>query len=71
MSTHRIENPVRPRPKRLYTTEEAAGYLAVSRWVFTKMLRDGLFPYVPAGKKKLVDIHDRDKWIDSEKMRHV
>ena len=71
MNAHRIENPVRHRPKRLYTTEEAAGYLGLSRWVFTKMIRDGLIPYVQAGKKKLVDIHDLDKWVDTEKTRHI
>jgi excisionase family DNA binding protein len=57
--------------KRLYTTEEAALYLGVSRWVLTKMLRDGLVPYVQAGKKKLIDLKDLDKWIEEQKTWHI
>ncbi len=59
------------RIKRLFTTEEASLYLGLSRWVLTKMVRDGLLPYVPCGRKKLIDVKDIDKWIEAEKTRHI
>ncbi len=59
-------------PKRLLTTEEAGHYLGnLSAWTICDMIRKGVLPYVPAGKKKLLDIRDLDKWIDSEKTLHI
>jgi excisionase family DNA binding protein len=58
--------------KRLYTAEEAGAYLGgLSPWVVRKMVRDGVLPFVPAGKKKLLDVKDLDRWIDGAKERHV
>jgi len=58
---------MRPIPKRLFTTEEASHYLGRSPWVICKMTRDGLLPYVPSGKKKLLDVRDLDRWIENAK----
>ena len=57
--------------KRLYSVEEAAVYLGRSAWTVAEMTRTGAIPYVPHGKRKFLDIHDLDRWIESNKKTNL
>lgn len=57
--------------KRLLDAEEAGDYMSASAWTIRKMIRDGELPFVPRGRKKLVDVRDLDLFIDREKTTHV
>lgn len=55
-------------PKRLYSFKDASVYLGRSEWVIASMVREGLFSYVPHGRRKLLDVKDLDQWIDRAKV---
>ncbi len=55
-------------PKRLFSFKEAGVYLGRSAWTVGEMVRTGKLPFVPDGKRKLLDVKDLDKWIDREKV---
>ncbi len=55
-------------PKRLFSLKEAGVYLGRSQWSVADMVRRGKLPFVPDGKRKLLDIEDLDRWILKEKV---
>lgn len=57
--------------KRLFSIKETAVYLGRSPWTIAEMVRTGKFPYVPDGKRKLLDIRDIDRWIEMNKKKDV
>lgn len=57
--------------KRLYSIKEAAIVLGRSPWTVAEMVRTGTLPYVPDGKRKFLDIHDLEKWIEKNKRRDI
>ena len=68
MREQRINNPLN---RRLFSIKEVAAYLGRSPWTVAEMVRTGKFPYVPDGKRKLLDIKDVDRWIDMNKRRDI
>jgi excisionase family DNA binding protein len=53
--------------KRLYSIKEASEYLGRSIWAVREMLWAGKLPYIKDGRRILLDIHDMEKWIESNK----
>jgi len=68
MREQRINNPLN---RRLFSIREIAVYLGRSPWTVAEMVRTGKFPYVPDGKRKLLDIKDVDRWIDINKRQDI
>lgn len=57
--------------KRLYSVEEAARYLGVSKWSVRNQQWSGKLPCVRQGRRVLYDIRDIDQLIeDSKKGAH-
>ena len=54
--------------KRVYSIKEAGVYLGRSEWVIAHMIRTGRLPFIPDGKRKLLDVQDLDKWIEGDKV---
>lgn len=54
--------------KRLFSIREAGIYLGRSPWTVAEMVRTGKLPYVPDGRRKLLDIQDLNKWIETSKV---
>ncbi len=57
--------------KRLYSVEEAALYLVRSPWTIAEMTRTGAIPFIQHGKRKFLDLHDLDRWIDNNKKSNL
>ena len=53
--------------RRLFTIEESATYLALSRREVYNMLSTREFPVVNRGRKKMIDIQDLNAWIERNK----
>lgn len=53
--------------RRLLSIEESATYLALSRREVYNMLSTREFPVVNRGRKKMIDIHDLNTWIERNK----
>lgn len=62
---HGISEPMQ---KRLYTLPEAAHYLGQTVWGMRQLVWSGKIPYIKYGRKYFFDVHDMDKFIDSEKI---
>ena len=57
--------------KRLYSMEEAALYLGRSPWTVAEMTRTGAIPFIQHGKRKFLDLHDLDRWIETNKKSNL
>jgi len=57
--------------KRLFTIKEAARYLGRSPWTVAEMIRSGRLSYIPDGKRRFLDIHDLNDWIEKSKRRDL
>jgi excisionase family DNA binding protein len=53
--------------RRLLSIEESATYLALSRREVYNMLSTREFPVVNRGRKKMIDLHDLNAWIERNK----
>jgi excisionase family DNA binding protein len=53
--------------RRLYSPEEAAAYLALSKREIYNMIAGGRLPAVQHGRRKMVDIRDLEEWVDEKK----
>ena len=53
---------------RLLTIPEAAKYLSSTVWAVRSLIWDHKIPYVPLGKKQLIDRTDLDEYVDSIKV---
>jgi excisionase family DNA binding protein len=56
--------------KRLYSINEASVYLGRSVWAAREMLWAGKIPYIRDGRRILLDIHDMDSWIESNRCQY-
>jgi excisionase family DNA binding protein len=56
-------------PRRLYRVREAAYYLGMSKSKVRQLAWSGRLPFVQDGENTLMlfDVHDLDRWIDSNK----
>jgi excisionase family DNA binding protein len=68
MKAQRITNP--QVHKRLYSINEASVYLGRSVWAVREMLWAGKIPYIRDGRRILLDIHDMDSWIESNRCQY-
>ena len=59
-----VHPEITPRGLRI---EQAAAYLNVTPWFLATLLREGKLPFVLAGKRKIVDRHDLDNWLEAQK----
>jgi excisionase family DNA binding protein len=60
-----------PMEKRLWTAEEAATYLSMSKYAVWRLIRSGAIPsirYGPSGRALRVDPKDVETWIAKAKM---
>ncbi len=60
-----IKDPLR---KRLYTIEEAAGYLGRCPWGIRELIWKGKIPFIQDGRKYYLDIKDLDQYIEKQKV---
>lgn len=68
MKAQGISNPL---SRRLFSINEIAHYLGRSAWTIAEMVRTGKLPYIPDGKRKLLDIRDIDRWIETNRTRDI
>jgi excisionase family DNA binding protein len=56
-------------PRRLYRVSEAAYYLGMSKSKVRQLAWNGSLPFVQDGENTLMlfDVHDLDRWIESNK----
>ena len=64
----RIDSPLTPLKKRLYSISEAAEYLGRSVWSIRELIWAGKLPSVKVGRRIHLDIIDLDNWIDRNKV---
>jgi len=53
--------------KRLYTIAEAAIFLGRSTWSVRRLIWRGQLPTVRAGRRVHIDVHDMNRFIESNK----
>jgi excisionase family DNA binding protein len=56
--------------RRLLSIEEGAVYLALSKREIYNMIASGELPAVAHGRRRMLDIHDLDRWINHAKGSH-
>ena len=56
-------------PKRLFSIKDASLYLGRSPWTVAEMIRTGKLPYISDGKRRFLDIHDINNWIEKSKRK--
>lgn len=54
---------------RLLDLKAAGRYLSLSFWSVRGMLDRGDLPFIRAGRRILVDVHDLDAWIEANKFQ--
>ncbi len=60
---------VAPVGQRLLSIAQASQYLSVSSWTVREMIWRGDLPCVQIGRRKCIDIHDLDQFIEQTKKR--
>ena len=55
--------------KRLFSLQEAAGYLGRSTWSVRRLIWNGELPSVRAGGRVHVDVRDMDMFIETHKVK--
>jgi len=53
--------------RRLFSVEEAAVYLSLSKRELYNMLASGELPGVVHGRRRMLDVRDLDTWIEKNK----
>ncbi|OGW53661.1 MAG: hypothetical protein A2Y81_12485 [Nitrospirae bacterium RBG_13_43_8] len=66
----RNETDIKP-GQRLCSIKQAAVILGRSPWTVAEMVRSGRLPYIPDGKRRFLDIHDLNDWIEKSKRRDL
>lgn len=52
---------------RLLRIQDAARYLSSTTWFVETLIREKRVPSQIIGKRRVIDVHDLDIWIDSQK----